>query len=205
MANLFDLFQQNLSGDLLKQLGSQVGISDETKTKEAATGAFSVLMGALNKNASSTSGANMLSSVLDRDHDGSILDDVMGYISGSSNVSNAKATDGSGILGHLLGNNQSSVVDQISSLVGIDKNSSASLLTKLAPLAMGMLGKMKSENNLDASGLQNVLKSSVAPAQQNSMLSGLMTSFLDKDGDGNIVDDLADMGMNALKGFFSKK
>lgn len=206
MANLIDLFEQNMSSDLLQQLGSQFGMEDQSQTKSAATSVFSVLMGALNKNASNSEGANILSSVLDRDHDGSIMDDVMGYVTGSSNFTNSKTTDGAGILGHLLGNNQNSIIDQISSMLGIDKNSSAGLLVKLAPLAMGMLGKMKKENNLDPDGLQDVLKKTVEPAKKDNMLGGLLSSFLDKDGDGNIIDDLGEMGMNAvLKGFLGKK
>lgn len=30
------------------------------------------------------------------------------------------------------------------------------------------------------------------------MLGGLLTSFLDKDGDGNVMDDLGQMGLDAV-------
>jgi hypothetical protein len=206
MTNLLDLFKEQMGGGLLQQLGSQVGINEPEKAENAATGAFSVLMGALQKNASQSGGASILSSVLDRDHDGSILDDVTGYFTGNTQVSNTKTTDGAGILGHLLGDKQDSIFDQVASMTGIDKNSSAGLLAKLAPIAMGMLGKMKKENNLDENGLKDVLAQSVEPAKKDSMLGGLLTSFLDKDGDGNVMDDLGQMGLDAvLKGFLGKK
>ncbi len=206
MTNLLDLFKEQMGGGLLQQLGSQVGINEPDKAENAATGAFSVLMGALQKNASQSGGAGILSSVLDRDHDGSILDDVMGYFTGNTQTTNPKTTDGAGILGHLLGNKQDSVFEQVASMVGIDKNSSAGLLVKLAPIAMGMLGKLKKQNNLDESGLQDALNQTVEPAKQDSMLGGLLTSFLDKDGDGNVMDDLGQMGLDAvLKGFLGKK
>jgi hypothetical protein len=130
----------------------------------------------------------------------------MGYFTGNAQVASPKTTDGAGILGHLLGNKQDSVFEQVASMVGIDKNSSASLLVKLAPIAMGMLGKLKKQENLDENGLQDVLKQTVEPAKQDSMLGGLLNSFLDKDGDGNVMDDLGQMGLDAvLKGFLGKK
>ena len=206
MDNLMDLFEQHLSGDMLQQIGSQFGINDPKKTQVATKSAFSVLMGALTKNATKGNGASILSSVLDRDHDGSILDDVAGYFTGNTNVSNPKALDGAGILSHLLGDNSDSIFDQVASIAGIDKNSSAGLLEKLAPIAMGMLGKAKREKNLDENGLQDFLKKSVEPVKNDSMLGGLLTSFLDQDGDGSVMDDVGRMGFKALlKGIFGRK
>ncbi len=207
MANLLDLFEQQMDGNLLEQLGSQVGINDPQKTKTAAKGAFSVLMGALQKNASTDQGASILSSVLDKDHDGSILDDVMGYVTGAMQPKNTRTVDGAGILSHLLhGTNHDNILSQVANMAGIDKNSSASLLMKLAPIAMGMLGKMKRENNLDENGLRDVLTQTVEPAKKDSMLGGLLGSFLDQDGDGSVMDDLGRMGMKAIfKGFFGRK
>lgn len=206
MANLMDIFEQQMSGDLLNQIGSQFGINDPQKTQVATKSAFSVLMGALTKNATQGKGASILSSVLDRDHDGSILDDVAGYFTGSTQVSNPKTVDGAGILSHLLGNNSDSIFDQVANIAGIDKNSSASLLEKLAPIAMGMLGKAKKEQHLDENGLQDILKQSVEPVKSDSMLGGLLTSFLDQDGDGSVMDDVGRMGFKAIfKGLFGRK
>jgi len=207
MANLLDLFEQQMDSGLLEQLGSQVGINDPEKTKSVAKGAFSVLMGALQKNASTDQGASILSSVLDKDHDGSILDDVMGYVTGSMQPKNTRTVDGAGILSHLLqGTNHDNILDQLAGMAGIDKNSSASILMKLAPIAMGMLGKVKKENNLDENGLRDVLTQTVEPAKKDSMLGGLLGSFLDKDGDGDVMDDLGRMGMKAIfKGIFGGK
>ena len=206
MANLLDLFENQLGGDLLSQLGSQVGIDDTAKTQTAAKGAFSILMSALQKNASSDKGADILSSVLDKDHDGSILDDVMGYVSGGPTNQSSRTTNGAGILSHLLGNNSDSIMEQVAGMAGINKNSSGDLLMKLAPIAMGMLGKMKKENNLDNNGLRDVLSQTVEPAKNDSVIGGLVTSFLDKDGDGSIIDDVGRMGMKAIfKNLFGRK
>lgn len=206
MANLLDLFEQQMGGGILEQLSSQVGINDTDKTKTAAKGAFSVLMGALQKNASTDQGANVLSSVLDRDHDGSILDDVMGYVTGAAKPANKRTVDGAGILSHLLGGKSDSILEQVANVAGIDKNSSAGLLMKLAPIAMGMLGKAKKENNLDQNGLQDILTKSVAPAKEDSMLGGLLTNFIDQDGDGDVMDDIGRIGVKAIfKGLFGRK
>lgn len=206
MANLFDIFKQNLDGDLLNQLDAQVGINNPEKTKTAAEGAFSILMGALQKNASTDQGASVLSSVLDRDHDGSILDDIMGYISGSAQTTNSRTVDGAGILSHLLGGKSENILAQVANMAGIDTNSSAGLLMKLAPIAMGLLGKAKKENNLDHNGIRDILTQTVEPVKENSMFGGLLNNFLDQDGDGDIMDDLGRMGVKAIfKGFFGGK
>jgi hypothetical protein len=67
----------------------------------------------------------------------------------------------------------------------------------LAPIVMGFLGKKKAEQNLDAGGLQNML----GEQQQQMQSSGnptmdMISGYLDRDGDGSSMDDLASMAAN---------
>ena len=59
-----------------------------------------MLVGALARNAQDPSKAGALSNALSRDHDGSVLDDVAGYLGRGDDA------DGDGILGHVLGGKQ---------------------------------------------------------------------------------------------------
>ena len=78
MANsLMDLLQGQLSEGMIKQLSQQIGGADQQKTAAATSGIVTTLMGALARNAATPEGANSLSNALDRDHDGSVLDDMM--------------------------------------------------------------------------------------------------------------------------------
>jgi hypothetical protein len=74
---------------------------------------------------------------------------------------------------------------------------SMDMMKILAPLVMGSLGKAKKEGWLDASAIAWL----VTGASKNS---SMLTMFLDKNGDGDVKDDLLKMGMNYLKGKFFK-
>lgn len=200
-----DLLQGSLSSGMIDQLSQQLGGANKQQTAAAASGIVTTLMGALAKNASSTEGAQALNNALERDHDGSILDDVMGMLSGQAQVNNTSMLNGAGILNHVLGNKQSGAVDMISKLSGLDSNQTGSLMTMLAPVIMGALGKAKRQQGLDVAGIASLLSGTVSAQKQNNPTMNLVTSFLDADGDGSIVDDVANMGMKILGGFFRRK
>ncbi len=200
-----DILQGSLSSGMIDQLSQQLGGADKQKTAAAASGAVTTLMGALARNASSTEGAQALNNALERDHDGSILEDVMGMLSGNAQVSNDRMLNGSGILNHVLGNKQPGAVDMISKLSGLDSSKTGTLMTMLAPVIMGALGKAKREQGLDVAGIASLLSGTVSAQKQNNPTMNLVTSFLDADGDGSIVDDVANMGMKILGGLFKRK
>ena len=200
-----DLLQGSLSSGMVDQLSQQLGGADKQQTAAAASGIVTTLMGALAKNASTTEGAQALNNALERDHDGSILEDVMGMLTGNAQVNNDRMLNGSGILNHVLGNKQSGAVDMISKLSGLDSSKTGSLMTMLAPVIMGALGKTKQQQGLDVAGIASLLSGTVSAQKQQNPTMNLVTSFLDADGDGSIVDDVANMGMKILGGFFGRK
>lgn len=204
-ANLMDLLQGSLSSGMIDQLSQQLGGANKQQTAAAASGIVTTLMGALAKNASSTEGAQALDNALERDHDGSILDDVMGMLTGNAQVNNSSMLNGTGILNHVLGNKQSGAVDMISKLSGLDSSKTGSLMAMLAPVVLGALGKAKRQQGLDVAGIASLLSGTVSAQQQNNPTMNLVTSFLDADGDGSIVDDVANMGMKILGNFFGRK
>ncbi len=202
--NVLDLLQNQMSDDLLDTLTKQIGGQDKAQTASAASGIMSTLMGALAKNAASPEGRSALAGALDRDHDGSILDDVMGMVTGSSQPTNSKAANGAGILKHILGGKQDNASSLISQMSGLDKNSTMSLMATLAPMVMGALGKQKREQSLDAGGLASLLSNTVKSSSQNRQEMSIVEKFLDQDGDGSVMDDLMRMGGNVLGNFFKK-
>lgn len=207
MANLMDLLQSQISGSVMENLSDHLGVSDKQKTSVAANAAMSFLTNALAKNVSQEGGASALMSALDRDHDGSILDDIAGMVTGGGlgNQNNKKMLDGVGILGHILGNNQNSAIDAISKISGLDQNKTASLLVKLAPVVLGMLGKQKRQSNMSSNGIVDLLmQTATSQRQTNQRETSLIEKILDQNGDGSYMDEVASMGMKALGGFFRK-
>lgn len=159
--------------------------------------AMPLILGAMKKNVSSSpQGAEGLMSALSSKHDGSILDNLGGLFGGG--VDDSVMSDGAGILGHVFGNKQPQVESALSQKSGLDAGSVASILKIAAPIVMGFLAKQKSESNVsDANGLNSLLGGMLGgqPAENQS----LITTLLDADGDGSILDDVAGMVMGGSK------
>lgn len=205
MADFMDLLKGQLSEGMLDQLSSQLGGVDKQQTAAAASGVFSTVMAALAKNASSPDGAASLSNALEKDHDGGILDNFMDVLGGNAQPANSRAMNGAGILSHILGNKQSGAIDMISKMSGLGGDKAGSLMSMLAPMIMGTLGKAKKENGMGVEDLTSFISGSVQnQAKQGGQEMGMIGKFLDQDGDGSYMDDVAGMGMKMLGKWFSK-
>ncbi|MEM7246184.1 MAG: DUF937 domain-containing protein [Acidobacteriota bacterium] len=200
MSGIFDLITSQVGGDILRQVSQGMG-GDEGKTNDALQSAIPLLLGAMNRNAQQPEGARALASALERDHDGSILDDLSGY------ASNPGAGNGAGILKHLLGGQRGSVEQGLSQSSGLDAGSVGKLLEFAAPLIMGAVGKQQRSGGLDVSALADLLGREGASARQRAPSTGqsLLTQFLDRDGDGSAVDDVAKAGMGFFSRFFGRR
>ena len=178
-----------LQGQDIGNLASQVG-GNEGEVKNGVMAALPAMLAALGKNAGTEKGAEELNNALEKKHDGSILDNLSGYLS------NPDLKDGAGILNHLFGNQTSNVANAVSQSSGLDTNGSMKMLQMLAPILMGMLGQQKKQNNLDAKGLGNLTSMLASNFGSEAGTSGIMetvTNLLDANKDGNVVDDI--MGM----------
>lgn len=204
MSNLMEALQGQLTPQLLGYLSKSIGGEDSEKTAVAANGIFSVLVNALSRNAATEEGANGLLSALDRDHDGSILDDALGLLSGMSASNNSNMLNSAGILKHVLGQNQGNVVQNISKVSGLDAMDVGSLLMKLAPLVMGVLGKQKQSTGLNAGGLFDLLRGATQTQVKENPQASIFERILDRDGDGSIMDDIAQIGLKSLGGLFRR-
>ena len=178
-----------LQGQDIENLASQVG-GNEVEVKNGVMAALPAMLAALGKNAGTEKGAEELNNALEKKHDGSILDNLSGYLS------NPDLKDGAGILNHLFGNQTSNVANAVSQSSGLDTNGSMKMLQMLAPILMGILGQQKKQNNLDAKGLGSLTSMLASNFGSEAGTSGIMetvTNLLDANKDGNVVDDI--MGM----------
>ena len=193
MSSMLEMITQQLGTNGLRQMSSQLG-SDEASTGKAIAAALPMLLGGLARNAEKGDGAGALASALDRDHDGSVLNDVAGFLGGGG------SSAGAGILRHVFGSRQKNVESGVSKSSGMSAGSAASLLTMLAPLVMGQLGKQKREKNLDAQGLAGLLGSErQAVERQAPKEMSILNQFLDSDSDGDVdVSDIASKGLGML-------
>lgn len=198
MSGLLDLLNSDMGKQIISGVSNQTG-APENKTANVLSMALPVLMGAMKKNVQSQDGASGLMNALSSKHDGSILDNLGGLFSGG--VDDSVMKDGAGILGHLLGNKQANVENALSQKSGLDAGSIGQILKIAAPIVMGFMGRQQRQSNAnDSSGLNTLLGSMLGgqPKQNQS----LITSLIDADGDGSILDDVAGMvlGNNKKKG-----
>jgi hypothetical protein len=199
-----DMLQSQLTPELLGYLSKSIGGEDREKTAVAANGVFSVLLNAMTRNAAQPAGREGLLGALDRDHDGSILDDAVGLLSGMKAPQNSNMLNAAGMLKHILGGKQTNVVQNISKVSGLDAMDVGQLLLKLSPLVMGVLGKQKQSQGLDASGLFDLLQGSTRQQVQQNPQASIFEKILDRDGDGSIMDDVASIGFKTLGGLFRR-
>jgi hypothetical protein len=183
--NVQDLISEHLSGDALQQLSQQIG-ADPDSTSSAVQAALPMLLGGMARNTQSEDGASSLLGALDRDHDGSVLDDVVGFLGQGGNGT------GDGILGHIFGGNRPNVEAGISQASGLNLGQVAQLLPLLAPLVMGVLGRTQRQEGLDAGSLAGLLGQQSQQAS-NSPLLGVLSQVLDSNRDGSVIDDVAGM------------
>ena len=165
------MLQSQLTPDVINELSNQVGATPQ-QTNVAAQGAISALLTGLAQNAQSPQGAESLSNALDI-HDGSILNNLMGLVTGNAQAANPAALDGAGILGHVLGGNQDAAAQTISHMSGVPTDGVSNILATLAPMVMGLLGQLKGSNGLDAGGLASVLLGAVTHQSGNPIMQVL--------------------------------
>ena len=129
MANISELLNSDLGKQIISGIGKQAGTS-EKETASVVSAAAPVLMGMLQKNASSEQGASGILGALSK-HDGSILDNLSGFLSAGD------TTDGNGILGHILGSKKNTVEAAISQKTGVSSANTSKIIALLAKIIMG--------------------------------------------------------------------
>ena len=198
MNGILDLLADRIGGDNMGQIAGAIG-ADPRKTQSAVAAALPAMLTALNRNTNTTEGAQGLASALERDHDGSLLDHLGGFLGGQVS---GKQADGGGILGHVLGGQRQQVEQGVAQASGLDMAQVSKLLPILAPIVMAALGKQKRQGGLDAGGLSGMLgrESQRARTAAPDGLLGHLSSFLDRDGDGSVQDDLMQHAGNAALG-----
>jgi hypothetical protein len=194
MDALTQQLMQQLAGAGLAKIGQQIG-SDPQTTNSALSVALPLLVSALAKNASQPEGAQALHQALTKDHTGTILNDVSGFLD------NPQAANGAGILSHVLGEQQPVATNALAQGTSLDSSQIGQLLQIAAPLVMGMLGKQQQQNGLTPNKLSAFLGRQQQTAQQsNPDMMGLVNSLLDSNQDGSSIDDILGLAGKLLGG-----
>ncbi len=193
MNAITQIITQQLGGSAARTIAQRFGIS-ETTANTAIQMAVPLIVTALARNASQPQEAQNLHQAIATDHDGSIFDNLSGYLG------NPQSANGAGILGHVFGSQQPAIQNNLAQATGMDQGSAGGLLETLAPLVMGSLGQAQQQNGLDASGLSNFLNVQEQEAQATAPdAMSMLSSMLDQNKDGSSMDDLQRMAARFFK------
>lgn len=201
MASMMENIMQQLSNSGgLDEIGSKLGTDRKTAGIAAGAGA-AMLLAALARNAKNPEGASALNQALERDHDGSLLDNLGGALGGIGATAAA-----AGILKHVLGNRRPAVEQSLGRSTGLNSKSMGMLLMMLAPIVLAQLGKARREQNLGASDLTRVLGDEHDEMFKNQpQTTSSLSSLLDADGDGDVdLSDLTKSGSGLLSKIFGR-
>ncbi len=122
---------------------------------------------------------------------------ILGGLLGTAPASSRTGNIG-GILGNILGaGNVPQVQQGVGKATGLNGSQIGLLMSILAPLIMGALGKMKRQQGLDAGGLARVLENDRRTVEQRVPEASNMNKILDSNRDGKVdmKDDIAKVGV----------
>jgi hypothetical protein len=187
MAGLMDLLNSDLGKQIISGVGQQAGTS-ESETSSVLSSALPALLGAMQNNASTEEGASgLLGALLGGKHDGSLLDNLGGFLGGGD------FSEGGKILGHVLGGDQANVENNLSQNTGVSSDKIAMILKIAAPIVMAYLAKQTKTNGVsNGSDLGGLLGGLLGGGQQQEPApapaggGNILTSILDQDGDGQL-------------------
>lgn len=193
MSGLNDILGQLMQPGTLDTVSERTGVPPSAAASVVAS-AVPLLVGALARNAQTQDGAASLATALNRDHDGSVLDNLLGFLG-----SGQAASSGAGILGHIFGNRTDGVTNALGRTAGVDAGQAGQILAMLAPLVLGALGRQTRQEGIGLDQLAGRLQTERTELERASPMGSLLTNFLDQDGDGSVMDDVANLAQRFLK------
>lgn len=178
--NITDLLLGNQNTDAVSQLARKLGINEEQARAAIEQLAPSLSRG-LQHRTKSDNGLGGLLDALQKDTHSRYLDkpDLLGK--------QDTVEDGNSILGHIFGNKD--VSRNVAKHAGEQTSLGATLMKKALPIVAAMvMGSLS----------KSIFGGGQAPARQES--GGLLSSLLDTDNDGSVIDDVLGMAFKAALG-----
>ncbi|HEX2928916.1 MAG TPA: DUF937 domain-containing protein, partial [Candidatus Binatia bacterium] len=171
MANsLVDTVTGYLTPDVMQKISSFIGESPSA-TQKTMESIVPMILTQAAELSSSPDGANQLGNLISQGRDGNLLTNLSGQLN-SDTATQSILNSGGGILNTLFGGKLSSVIEAITSALGMKGASVSSLLKIAAPLVLGVLAKERSTRGLGNSGLASLL------TEQKDSLARLVPSGL---------------------------
>lgn len=157
--NIIDLIKGQLGPALISQAATQYGES-ESDISKAIGGFLPAVVGGL---ANNSDNPLVLDAIMNSSSSG-ILGNVIGNSADNSSIAS--------VLTQIFGDKLSGLVNSVATYAGISNNSSNSLLNLVTEATVGTIGKYATDNNLDKTGISNLLN------DQKGIVSSLLPAGL---------------------------
>ena len=190
--NLIELITGNAGNQVASQAENKFGISKNQIIALLAVAAPLVISYLRKKSQEDPNEAEALNNALDKDHDGSILDNPAQVES--------RLQEGGSILDHIFGGQKGQVENQLSQNTGISMDKIGPVLAMLAPLIMGYIGKEKQSSGVNSGGGLGDLLGGIlggaqnqAQAEPSNPLNDILGSVLgggSQQSSGNPLNDI---------------
>ncbi len=179
--NLLQTLLEAQGGQLVGKLAQNFGL-DQAQASAALQHLVPMLAGGVQRNANQAGGLDSIINALQSGNHEQYLDD-------HTQLTQPQAVDdGNAILGHIFGSKD--VSRQVAAHAATNTGIDAGILKQMLPVVASMvMGAMK--QHAVGGGLTNSQAGMGGGAQ--SPLGGLLTSFLDSNKDGSVVDDVLGM------------
>lgn len=159
--NMVDLVKSYISPDLVTRVSTTLGEGEEGISKALSGLVPAILSGIIEKgSASEADAAQLLHAAKDANNSG-----LLGHLSSFFGNTDLQG-QGTGWFNKIFGRQSGGMIEAIAGYAGIKSSSSASLVSMISPLIMGLLGKQAADQRLDAAGFAVFLKT-----QQPDVLS----------------------------------
>lgn len=190
--NISELLNSSIGQTIVKNAAGKLGMNTNEASSAVRTSLSTILAG-MTRNSQSKEGAESLNKAIETKHDGSLLDNLSAMFQGDNEN---LQRDGDGILEHVFGSKREVIEQNISKKTGVNNDKISPLLSTLAPIVMAYLSKEKQQSNARAGDLNTLLSNLIGGSQHSRSGGGVMdmiSGVLDKDGDGDVMDDLLNM------------
>ncbi len=175
--NILSEITSDMGPTIASQLASQLGLGED-QAQQAIERVAPLILGGLKRQGEQHGGEGRVNHIVQKYGRENVLDDLDGHIQRRVQDSNPDPS-----LGGLLGAAGPQAADLLDNKLGLSAGMGKKLIPILAPIILGALKK-----RANASGATRS-----AGGGNSGLAGGLLTSILDRDGDGNVLDDVAGM------------
>ena len=142
--DLNSIFGALTAGSAVNDISKQFNVNS-SQVNSIITAALPTLIGAMQKNTATDSGASSLAGAF------------ASHLGDGINLSNDSLADGGKILKHILGGDSNSVFSALAKQTGTNSNQVSGILAAIAPMLLGLLGNGQKSTNTGIGGLGGLL------------------------------------------------